>query len=236
MRVLFMVIASPGMEYECMKAVWLLHWQSARRYLPDADLWFVHGEHADTIADGPHDRRYPVPESVIPGLLHKTLLALDDFVAGEYDVLVRTNLSSFFLWHKTAAFLAEWRADAAGYAPDKSHFSGCNMMLTRRAVETLLERRHLLDHSVEDDVAMSRVLMASPLLGSVWVPRFEIFAASAEACTVMLHGCSTPDPIFHVRVKGGDRALDARTLYNLARVFRRDPDVLAGDFWPRLWR
>lgn len=216
MKVLFMVIASPGLPYECFKAIWLLHWQTAKRWFPDAGLWFIHGQHSDTYAGGQYDRHYPVEESIIPGLLQKTMLAFKDFLESDYEFVIRTNLSSIFIWDRLRAYMEKWKdiADVAGFSETRDHFTGCNIILNRGVVQLLYENKDSLEYSVEDDLAISRFILKNDIRYT-WAPRYDMIDN-----TIALHGTEEPLEIFHVRVKGSNRMQDVSAMYELVLAFK----------------
>jgi len=228
MKVVVMFIASPGFEYECMRHIWLMHWQEASRWLgPDAELWFLHGR-GGQVCISEHDKMYKdVDESFIPGILDKTMLAFRDALHADTnaDVVIRTNLSSFYMWRRLAAFLKDIflpsGAWVAGYSPDASHFSGCNMILSGDAVRWLVDRDLELDRTLIDDLAISR-LFTDRQIPHLWVPRFDIVYDDAR----VLHNARAPEEVFHVRIKRTRRDADARTMYDLMVRHRVHPDFL----------
>jgi hypothetical protein len=220
MKVLVMVIASGGVEYECMKAMWLLQWQQALEALPGADLWFLQGD--SCIRSTPHDKTYPVSECIVPGLLQKTMCAFKDFLETDFDIVVRTNLSSVYIWPRLAAYLAHWNgtADVAGFSDDKSHFSGCNLIFSRAVIQMLVDNRHLLDYSVPDDVALSKFLLDRDI-AHTWTPRLDMIDSTA-----LLKGTSNKKEVFHIRVKGSKRMADVQKMYAIIMTVRQNPDFL----------
>lgn len=234
MKVVVLVIASPGAEYECMKTVWQHHWQESSRWFDDACMWFVHGRHADSFAGRSpcalHDKVYEeVEESFIPGILDKTLLSMKDALeeAGA-DVIVRTNLSSVYLWPKLADFLHKQVAAAggtaaawvAGYSPDRSHLSGCNLIMSRAAAEAVLNLQGSLRRDLIDDVAISALCRAQRIPVR-WVCRLDLLGDIA-----VLENTEDLRQVFHVRIKGRDRMQDVRAMFDLVLRLRREPGLL----------
>lgn len=227
MKVLFVAIASPGLHYECFKAVWLLHWQNISRWFPDAGLWFIHGNHEGAFAAGPHDRLYPVEECLIPGALHKTMHAFKDFLDSDYECLIRTNLSTFFVWDRLRCFLDRWSgaADVAGLLTDDgSHFTGCNLVLGRKAVRLLYENRDALDYTDHEDVAMSKFILLRSDIKYASTPRYEITDDHLGNEVRVMRGGPVQN-MFHVRIKSRDRMLDVQNMYTLARDFKKQHGV-----------
>jgi hypothetical protein len=243
LRVAWLAIASGGDGYDVMKAVVHEHLGNVPDAL-DVSPQFVYGTRGDdepvTRRETEHDRVYDVPESLIPGVLNKTLAALHDLsgAGGDSstpppDYVVRTNLSTFFHWDRLAAWLqtAPRRGLAAGYSPDQSHLCGCCMVLSGDVARRLAAYREF-NTSLIDDLAIAEALR---YLGvpSVWIPRIDILEYG-----IVGHGGDLgldPRQAFQVRVKsttGGEAertARDPRILANLVRAYRngvRDTDNL----------
>lgn len=206
-----MVLASSGDAYDAMKRVWLDHWASCA--IPGARLWFLYGRGAArTALPAPaHDRLYDVAECVTPGQLEKTLCAFREALEDPgVRAVVRTNLSSVYAWGRLRAFLDAWDGDVAGFSDDFSHFSGCNMILSRRAVEALYAARDALRRDVEDDVTMSRALLAHADLRATWIARLDFLPHP------VLKNARSEDEVFHARFKSSDRARDAEAMRRVA--------------------
>jgi hypothetical protein len=212
-KVVFMVIASDGPHYDAMKEIWIDRWNRRNHHLSDSELWFLYG-------DGPnnspceHDRVYlSVKESLIPGVLDKTMIALREFLdTTDADVVVRTNLSSVYLWERTEAFLCRWRGDVAGLSPDGKHFGGCNFIMSRRAVEWLVRHENLVDRTKIDDVAMSRAFIENGrglLRINDRVPRYDILDGDRG------YASGPRDAIFHIRFKQKDRRRDVDNMRSM---------------------
>ena len=93
-RLIILIISSPGEAYEHFKETWRLYGNSN----PDIRSFFVEcgdDNRSDTLS-------FPsITDSLVPGILLKTIKAIE-FVdaAYEYDYLLRTNLSSLFMFDK----------------------------------------------------------------------------------------------------------------------------------------
>jgi len=206
-RVAFLVIASDGPEYDAMKAVWIERWNRRLPYFPDSYLWFLYGDDVNNAPSKCHDRTYPtVRESLIPGVLDKTVMALRDCLAEtDVDVVVRTNLSSVYLWDRAASFLERWRGDVAGLSPDGGgHVGGCNLIMSRRAVQWLVDHEHLLDRGKLDDIAISRAFIENGFRVDGSVPRCDVLEDGKRFV-------SGRRP-FHIRFKQWDRKKDVEEM------------------------
>lgn len=224
MRTLVIVIASPGEAYDAMKHAWLRHWERGRADLaPGSALVFAYGRGGleATAAPSEHDVEAPgVEESVVPGVMRKTLLVLERALQlNAFDAFVRTNLSSVYAWDALAAFVRRLGpggdADASGFSDDFSHLSGCNLGLSRAAARLLVSRRAELAASrALDDVAASDVLLSSFSPSRVaWVARVDLLPAPFPK------NCGGGREPFHVRVKSADRGRDAATMLRLVDAY-----------------
>ena len=208
-----------------MKTLWRLH---ARRGLrPGSELWFLHAAGVGSpITTGggplpgcPDDVTFPsISESLIPGILEKTVSALERCEG--FDVVIRTNLSSVYVFDRVYEYIDSFLGrgiDAAGCSEDQSHFSGCNMIFSRKCVRYILDNKHLLDFTVIDDVALSQLLFAASNTGDIskeWIPRLDFVDDS-----VLFHS-PAPEPIdaskyHHIRLKSSDRSKDIMRMYHL---------------------
>ncbi len=249
-RVALLAIASHAPAYDEMKACALAHLEQAAGAPGLAvEPWFLYGATAaagsgsDTKGKGSlHelDAVYPdVEESLVPGVLLKTVAALREVTDNDADdddapdFVIRTNLSTWFHWDKLAAFLAGAPRSrfAAGYSPDKSHLCGCCMVLSADVARQLAQY-DAYDVSAIDDLALSEALgrLGVPVR---WIPRIDILKSHIEG----LGNEEGLDPLdaFHYRVKscvGGDAdrcAQDPTVLRALTDAYaagERDPDAL----------
>lgn len=239
LRVALLVAASRGDVYDDMKAVTTEHLKTADPADLDITARFVYGARDDglppTDLATPLDAHYDTPESLIPGILDKSLAAIKDVLAAHPDIryVVRTNASTWFHWDRLAEFLraAPPQGLAAGYAPDQSHLCGCCIVLSRDVAERLVATE--MSRDLIDDLAIAGAL---DRLGvrPAWVPRVDILGPG-----IVGHGSELGlDPLaaFHVRVKGcagGDgreRGRDAVLMAHLAHAYatgaRLMPDLL----------
>ena len=215
-RVCFLVISSHGAEYEMMKTLWRLHARKGLR--PGSDVWFLHGSTSSesSLPGCPDDITFPsISESMIPGILDKTVSAFER--CGGFDVVVRTNLSSVYVFDRLYEYIDSFMdrgIDAAGCSEDQSHFSGCNMILSRKCVRYILDNKHMLDYTIIDDVALSQLLFANTKLIREWVPRLDFIDE------VVLFHSHTPKmddnaSYHHIRLKSSDRCKDIMRMFNL---------------------
>lgn len=206
------VIASPGQAYDLMQEAWLVSWR--RQHRPGLRLVILRGGPAagGGLVVSPLDapaaqevRVAGVPETLVPGVLDKTMACLAELGPGW---VFRTNLSSYV---EVAALQQEMEAlpegGALGYSPGRDHLCGAGLGLSPGAVSTLLRERGQLDRSLIDDVAISRLLFSRgcPV---TWTGRIDRVWPDG----LCLHGTAR----YHVRVKTLDRMGDALLLMRLA--------------------
>jgi hypothetical protein len=222
MRVLVLAIASGDVpEYAAMKAALERHADAAP---PGVDVRFLYGSSGGGAGGGgARDWAFDdVPETFIPGILHKTLRGFERALAEGYDVVVRTNLSSFFHWRALLDFVRAQPSTglAAGLCPDRSHLSGCNLVLSRDVVEAVLAAREALDAAKIDDLALSEFLLRA--YAPTWVPRLEIVFSGSQG-HVLLHPGDAAVETVHVRLKNpGARGADATYLRALVDAYDAD--------------
>lgn len=230
MRVLVLVIASrpaggTAAEYDVpayapMREAWDKHAAQAPEGL---DVRFVYGAGGPA---GPRDWTFEdVPETATPGILDKTVLALERGLRDGYDAFVRTNLSSFYQWRALLDFLRSQPPErlAAGLCPDRSHLSGCNLVMSRDVAQAVVAATTTLDRSKIDDLAISEFLLSR--YAPTWISRLEL-VFGADRGYVLLHPGDAGEAAFHVRLKNpGKRDTDAVFLRRLVDLY--DPALPA---------
>ena len=209
------VICSPGKAYAAMETAWLISWQ--RQGVEGLLLMFLYGSETAThvqvvgVPQNPHVIRFtaPVRETLIPGVLEKTHLAMKYVKVFYPDAYIfRTNLSSHVdLKVLDRLMINQNRAIAVGISPLRNHLSGAGLGLTSEALTTLLNAWKLVPTDVIDDVAMSEAIFKT--MPVVWTGRLDRVWPDG----LIQHGSA---PWYHVRVKGLDRVDDARILQELA--------------------
>ena len=104
MRLLVFAIASHNQVYDKLAAIWKLYMNSR----PWIKSYLIYGGSSklEITADEIH---FPVTECLIPGILHKTIWAFRLAVEGqyEYDYVLRTNLSSFWILDRVYDYLCK---------------------------------------------------------------------------------------------------------------------------------
>lgn len=225
-KVLVLSIASRGGVYDAMKAVLVHHANSMPR---GWDHKFVYGGAHES--DDPRDiTMRDVEEGLGQGVTRKTLSALA-YYADDYDYIVRTNMSTVWLWPRLRAFLdSAPRAGLVAGTVDPNcgpHICGCCMIWSRDVVRHLVaEHWDELSASEEpDDVVLSAVcrrfaaIAQVPRLDSVCgaFPCFQVHSGSHQWHDAVPH-------ITHVRFKSPDRGMDVAAMRGLVRVIETQPD------------
>ena len=223
MRALVLVLSSRGGAYDGMRRAW-----SSSRLPPGIDVRFLYGgggggggggDGGGGGGDG--DVVYDdIPETLVPGALDKTIRYLREMPLDAYDYVVRTNLSSWFHW----ARLLDWLRDqprtgfAAGYSPDGTHLSGCNLTLSRDLAKALATAP--LDRGLVDDLAWSPWLFANATHVDT-VPRLDL----VYDASVLFHGDAASG--WHVRLKHTRRDVDVALLDQLVHAYDPRADLMS---------
>ena len=100
-------------------------------------------------------------ESVIPGILNKTILSLEYLAPRlqEFDFILRTNLSSFYVIPNLLTFLKTIPKQNCYCASGEGFGSGSGYILTPDLIKTILDNKHLLlDSPGDDDVTLGYFL------------------------------------------------------------------------------
>jgi hypothetical protein len=148
-----------------------------RRYSYVQTLFYIYDPTLKTDHDISGDLlRIRGVETYVPGILNKTLEAIRITQSWDYDILVRTNISTIVDFSGLVGYCSDpgffaggpmgalFQIDPAGGIFD-SRFNGCNiilgwcMVLSRAAISLLLEKRQFIDTSVIDDVSISDFLL-----------------------------------------------------------------------------
>ena len=226
MKAVVVAIASTGDPYDDLRCQFERHF--AMHAPPCFDLVFLYASDAppDERCDEKFVARCPelATDTLIPGVLQKTVCYLRQMPEG-YDFVVRTNVSSWYHWDHLRRYLEACPRSgfAAGYSPDGSHLSGCNMVLS--ADVAALVAGADLETDVIDDVAISRELERRGISGRA-VSRLDMVYDR----TLEVHG--PPGEAFHVRLKRYDRGEDVRTFGLLTLMY--DGAARAADLVSRL--
>lgn len=106
-------------------------------------------------------------ESIIPGIINKTILSLEAFlprIQKEFDYVLRTNLSSFYVFPKLLDFLKTCPRKGFYCGSDIGHVttiaSGCGFLISPDIAELFVNNKHhfLNNTSNYDDVVIGYFL------------------------------------------------------------------------------
>ncbi len=173
MRVLHLVLYSPAPYYDVMINV-TREWY--KQFEQHVDTWYYF---CDPLVNEPtfdaETRMFKLPgsETYIPGILNKTIAAIEYFFITNkkgYDFLVRSNASTVINFPTLLSLIENvitnrslffgstlcWELDSAhNIAPNIRLAHGTCMLFHPFAIDFLLQRKELLIQNAEDDVAIS---------------------------------------------------------------------------------
>jgi hypothetical protein len=209
MKILVLVIASDqSQQYIDMQALW-----RARSPPADFDVWFVKSMSADMwiwssdldksvrttdnigICEDSRTIFVKQDETFIPGILNKTVVALEYFLGRhEYTHVWRTNLSSVLDFDGLRLFLLSddgRRCSYAGFCGD-GFASGAGFLMIREAALYLVANHsRVLSWDTIDDVSIGRLLL--PIFGLTHIERLWVKSVDDPIRDLLLDG------IFHFR-------------------------------------
>jgi hypothetical protein len=182
-------------------------------------------------------------ESLVPGILQKTIDGILRFDLSAYDYVVRSNSSTIIDFFQFFKYENSFKAEGADYLCaqkrklawldppsgiiDSKYFGteygeGTMIVLSRRAAIQLLERRHLLDYSIVDDVAIG-IFFKNIFPKKIYTfvgPRYamNIRCSPMEERKVFIDGLMKTRPVAW-RNKSSDRFEDSLSMrYICARI------------------
>jgi hypothetical protein len=145
-------------------------------------------------------------ENVMPGILNKTVLALEGLLPriqqGEFQFILRTNLSSFFVFPRVLEFIQTLPLGKCYSASGGDWFgSGCGFFLSSDVAALLVSMKsRLLDVMASDDVTIAQALRDSGIF-LLPAPRTDISSlATWNEWNRASTDCVTGGPM-HFRVK-----------------------------------
>lgn len=156
---------------------------------------------------------FNAPERGIPGIYEKTVKAMEVFskleeIWGKIDFIIRTNLSSFYIWDRLVEYLHDTpRTGFAGgginATPIPAYISGCGMILSKDVCKLLVDNfHHPLKYSLDDDRMIGYVIhdCSIPL---VPIPRHNMPSQQIVEKTLDTIAQDVPVNTFHVRTRCG---------------------------------
>lgn len=161
MKVLCIAIASKSPLYDKFAEVWKMYMNSR----PWIKSFLIYGgsDKLKVVGDEIH---FPVHENFIPGILHKTIWAMRETIGLEYDYLLRTNLSSFWILDRIPAFLekipktntifSNYEYPIVANAPGM--LDGSGMWFSKDVVQKICNHKDF-NYSAPDDRELSYIAM-----------------------------------------------------------------------------
>ena len=227
---LVLVISSHGPLYATHRAVWRLLAAAAP---PDVRVYFLYNDpSASAISIADNCITFPGSESLIPGVLMKTIASLNLLLGPKapphgYKWILRTNLSSFWAWDRLLRWIVNNLRPPvhAGVRIEyTTSLSGAGNIMSLDVAQKLLKGNASLDYTLIDDLAIGSYTSA------IGVPRRPMTRANYTPAE-RHPNCMIPKKVdvgaYHYRVK----AAYNREVYDgcmLSRLFseiygRADP-------------
>lgn len=208
---LVLVIANKNPIYETYWAVW----QRLKHDDPNIQVYFLLGDlnltSAVTVNEKDNIVRIPTSETLIPGVLDKTVHAIQYFLQDShrnFKYILRTNLSSMWHWQRLLQVLRMLN-DTGVYAGVRGpgFVSGAGMLLSRDVAELLIENRSDLDMRVIDDVAIG-ALMTRLNIRSTILTRYDYTSTHLPA------PLDKGERFYHYRIKTANRQVHDPYLFS----------------------
>lgn len=144
-------------------------------------------------------------EGFIPAILDKTIAAFEYVQTHfQFDFLLRTNLSSFYIFPELKGVLEtlpvqNYYGGVIGQYDSIRYVSGAGFLMSRDTVDKCICHKHLLVRSIIDDVAIGQLMMMLGQSPSA-LSRFDLIHDELPPSTF-------PPTIFHIRVKNSGNRL-----------------------------
>jgi hypothetical protein len=174
---------------------------------------------------------FNAPETGIPGIFEKTVKAVKLFseseeIWGKIDFVIRTNLSSFYIWDRLVEYLHDTpRTGFAGgginATPTPAYISGCGMILSKDVCKLLVDNFHHPLKNLLDDDRMIGYLMHYHSIPLVPIARHNMPSQQIVEKTLDTIAQDIPPHVFHVRTRCGTNEF---RLHVGTQVYRRFVD------------
>ena len=175
-KINIVAIASRGKLYDQMMQIyWIPFIQYIKQHHENINIYLVFGKDAN-LTGLEHIKQHIIvsdtPESLIPGVLDKTLYAFDCLMGNDYDYLIRTNMSSFIMIDKLTEYINSLNKTGIynGFSlVHKKHqyVLGWNICMSKDVVSYVLEHKEQIDRTLIDDytlgVLLSKVYRTQPI-------------------------------------------------------------------------
>lgn len=160
MKVLLLIISSPGNEYKRFEDLW-------RYYMfchKDIDAYFIEFRKQNDIYKLEDSKLYlQGEESIIPGCFRKTISSMKHLNYDDYDFVVRTNLSSMIQLHRLMLYLEEmprtlYYAGCQGKYKNIPFCSGALFIMSKDIAEFLCSGDYTISNNLIDDVQIGDII------------------------------------------------------------------------------
>ena len=199
MKILILVIAN---DFEPYKTLQTLNWNKFMNLNPDIDCFYLKEDPSLEEEYKLIDKSfyYRVQPSIGEGIIKKTIGALKYFNYQNYDFILRTNLSSFYIRNRLETFLNSipkekiycGRTFAYG---DFNFISGSGILMSKDVVDYLIQNENELNFWV-DDVIIGKIITSKfSILEKTFYPYYEN-GSNLDTLT---------DDCFQIRIKNIDR-------------------------------
>ena len=163
MKLLVLVIASKEPRYLEFRKMWNTNLSVQN---PNLKIVFIYGKSPTKSVHfkSEHDMYLPCEESLRPGIFHKTILAQKWFLENDasWTHLLRTNLTSYFIWDRLFAQLEQLPQQNLAYGRvmfNKRLISGCGITYSRDVVDKIVQNMKPYWTSRQpDDVVLGLIL------------------------------------------------------------------------------
>lgn len=209
-KVLVLIITSDDLPvYAELQKIWRSYMHRDREHV---EVYFIRGN--QNLA-----HEYEIEEEIIwsrcqecliPGILNKTIISLEAMlprIKSKFDYVLRTNLSSFYVFPRLLEFLAQCpRTNFYGGSPIGMHDlrigSGSGFLMTPDVAELLVKhKQHFINNaSTYDDVIMGNFLKHHGIRLQTH-PRMDFYTMKDW----YRQKDSIPDTMFHFRIKNPEK-------------------------------
>lgn len=213
-KVLVLIIASDNTPiYRSLQNIWRSYMHNDPEHI---EAYFIKGNpdlSSDYQIEGDVIWSRTV-ENIMPGIVNKTILSLEALlprIKGEFDYVLRTNLSSFYIFPRLLTFLKTCPTRSFYCSGGHAHFaSGSGFLMSPDVVEMLLAHKNELinDTSGNDDVVIGNFLYQRGVFVTHH-PRIDILNVG-DWNSIKNH---IPSDVFQLRVKNEDHVRLSDDLY-----------------------
>lgn len=199
MKIVVLVIAHDDPKYIQMQNIW----RSFMNTEPNIKCYFLkHSRDVvkTTICDTSQTIFVPGEDSLIPGVLTKTMAAVDFLLHSsiEFDYILRTNLSSVWIMSKLQQFVDTYQPEIACYPdPNPTMYSGAGLLFHRKWWSYLSENASKLNYQIPDDVEIGNAILRAPNCP----PRFPLPRVTCDLGTNLSALLEQHPDVFHFRCK-----------------------------------